>query len=32
MSNRINPMDQRLLGKIGDKIGETGTAKTVNPD
>lgn len=25
-------MDQRLLGKIGDKIGETGTAKTVNPD
>ncbi len=32
MSNRINPMDQRLLGKIGDKIGETGTTKTVNPD
>lgn len=32
MSNRINPMDQRLLGKIGDKIGETGTTKAVNPD
>ena len=25
-------MDQRLLGKIGDKIGETGTTKAVNPD
>ena len=32
MSNRINPMDQRLLGKIGDKIGETGTTKSINPD
>ena len=25
-------MDQRLLGKIGDKIGEAGTAKTISPD
>lgn len=32
MSNRINPMDQRLLGKIGNKIGETGTTKTISPD
>ena len=32
MSDRINPMDQRILGKIGDNIGETGTTKTVSPD
>jgi len=25
-------MDQRLLGKIGDKIGETGTTKTIAPN
>lgn len=25
-------MDQRLLGKIGDKPGETGTTRSVNPD
>lgn len=25
-------MDQRLLGKIGDKIGETGTTKSISPD
>lgn len=30
MSNRINPMDQGLLGKIGNKIGETGTSKIVD--
>ncbi len=30
MSNRINPMDQGLLGKIGNKVGETGTSKTVD--
>ena len=27
MSNRINPVDQGMLGKIGDKIGEAGSAK-----
>lgn len=27
MSNRINPVDQGMLGKIGDKIGEAGNAK-----
>lgn len=32
MSNRINPMDQRLLGKIGEKPGEAGTTRSVNPD
>jgi negative regulator of flagellin synthesis FlgM len=30
MSNRINPMDQGLLGKIGNKTGETGTARKVD--
>ena len=25
-------MDQRLLGKIGDKLAETGTTKAVSPD
>ena len=32
MSNRINPMDQGLLGKIGSKIGETGTTRTLGTD
>lgn len=27
MSNRINPVDQGMLGKIGEKIGEAGNAK-----
>lgn len=30
MTDRINPMDQGMLGKIGNKIGETGTAKKVD--
>ena len=30
MSNRINPMDQGLLGKIGNKVGDTGTTKSVD--
>lgn len=30
MSNRINPMDQGLLGKIGNKAGETGSAQKVD--
>jgi negative regulator of flagellin synthesis FlgM len=25
MSDRINPMDQGLLGKIGNKVGESGS-------
>lgn len=29
MSNRINPVDQGMLGKIGDKLGEAGSAKKV---
>lgn len=29
MTDRINPMDQGMLGKIGNKIGESGTAKKV---
>ena len=32
MSNRINPVDQGMLGKIGDKIGEAGSAKKVGSD
>jgi len=32
MSNRINPMDQGLLGKIANKVGETGTAKKPDLD
>ncbi len=32
MSNRINPVDQGMLGKIGDKIGEAGGAKKVGTD
>lgn len=31
MSNRINPVDQGLLGKIGEKIGDSGkTEKLVS--
>lgn len=32
MSNRINPMDQGLLGKIGSKVGETGSARKATTD
>lgn len=32
MSNRINPVDQGMLGKIGDKIGEAGNAKKIETD
>jgi len=32
MSNRINPMDQGMLGKIGNKIGESSTTKKVGTD
>ena len=32
MSNGINPMDHRILGKLGTKIGETGTTKTVRSE
>ena len=32
MSNRINPMDQGLLGKIGSKIGETDPTRKVSTD
>ena len=32
MSNRINPMDQGLLGKIGNKIGESGTTRKLGTD
>ena len=32
MSNRINPVDQGMLGKIGDKIGEATSAKKVGTD
>ncbi len=32
MSNRINPMDQGLLGKISDKTGDTGTVRKVSTD
>lgn len=32
MSNRINPVDQGMLGKIGDNIGEAGNAKKVGTD
>ena len=31
MSNKINPMDQGMLGKIGNKIGESSSAKKVEP-
>ncbi len=30
MSNGINPMDQGLLGKIGNKVNDTGTTKIVD--
>lgn len=30
MSNRINPVDQGMLGKIGDKIGEATNTKKVD--
>ena len=32
MSNKINPMDQGMLGKIGQKVGDTGAAKKVQTD
>lgn len=32
MSNRINPMDQGMLGKIGNKVGESGSTKKVDTD
>lgn len=32
MSNRINPMDQGMVGKIGNKIGDTGNTKKVGTD
>ena len=32
MSNGINPMDHRILGKLGTKVGETGTTKTVRSE
>ena len=32
MSNRINPVDQGMLGKIGDKIGQTGTTKKLDTE
>ncbi len=30
MSDRINPVDQGMLGKIANKVGEAGTAKKVD--
>ncbi len=30
MSNSINPVDQGMHGKIGDKIGETATTRKLN--
>ena len=32
MSNRINPVDQGMLGKIGDKIGQTGSTKKLDTE
>lgn len=32
MSDRINPVDQGMLGKIGDKIGDAAGAKKVGTD
>ena len=32
MSNRINPVDQGLLGKIGNKVGESSTTKKVDTE
>ena len=32
MSNRINPMDQGLVGKISDKAGDTGVVRKVSTD
>ncbi len=32
MSNRINSVDPVLLGRIGDKTGDTGTLKKVSTD
>jgi len=32
MSNRINPVDQGMVGKIGDKIGEAGGTKKVGTE
>jgi len=29
MSNKINPVDQGMLGKIGNKVGESGASKKV---
>ena len=30
MSNRIDPMDQGMLGKIGNKFGDTSSARKVD--
>lgn len=30
MGNRIGPMDQGILGKIGEKVGDTGTTGKVS--
>lgn len=30
MANRIGPMDQGILGKIGEKVGDTGTTGRVS--
>ena len=30
MSNRINPMDQGMLGKIGGKVGDTASTSKVD--
>ena len=32
MSNRINPVDQGMLGKIGDKVGDSGSTRKVDAD
>ena len=30
MSNRINPMDQGVLGKVGSKVGDTSSTRKVD--
>lgn len=32
MTNRIGPLDQSMIGKIGNKIEEAGTSNRVTPD
>jgi negative regulator of flagellin synthesis FlgM len=32
MTNRIGPMDQGILGKIGNKVDEAGTSSKVSKD